>query len=46
MWDGIHDELAAHNLHLTMTRLPDERLTDEGVVPKLLREWMADGLLN
>lgn len=45
MWNGIHDELAAHNMHLTMARLPDEKLTDEGVVPKILREWMADGLL-
>ena len=45
MWDGIHDELAAHNLTLSMARLPDEKLTDKGTVPKILREWMADGLL-
>ncbi len=45
LWDGIHDALAAHNISLLMARLPDEKLTDEGVVPKILREWMADGLL-
>ena len=45
MWDGIHDELAAHNMHLTLARLPDEKLTDEGEAPKILREWMADGML-
>ena len=45
LWDGIHDELARHDLHLTVSRLPDEKLTDEGVVPKILREWMCDGLL-
>lgn len=42
---GIHDALAKHDLHLTMTRLPDEQLTSEGFVPKILRQAMADGLL-
>ena len=42
---GIHDALARHDLHLTMTRLPDDKLTSEGFVPKILREAMADGLL-
>lgn len=45
LWDGIHDELAARDMTLSMARLPDEKLTDEGVVPRMLREWMADGLL-
>ena len=45
LWEGIHDELASVNMTLTMARLPDEKLSDEGVVPKILREWMVDGLL-
>lgn len=42
---GIHDELAAHDLNLTLVRLPDEKLIASGVTPKILRQWMADGLL-
>ncbi len=42
---GIEDALAEHNLHLTMARLPDQTLTEDNAVPKILREWMADGLL-
>ncbi|MEX0653739.1 MAG: LacI family DNA-binding transcriptional regulator [Phycisphaeraceae bacterium] len=43
--NGIHDALAAQGMHLTVTRLPDEKLTDAGYVPKILREVSADGLL-
>jgi DNA-binding LacI/PurR family transcriptional regulator len=42
---NIHDALAQHDLHLTVVRLPDEKLTDEAVVPRILSEWMCDGLL-
>lgn len=42
---GIHDELARHDLHLTVARLPDEKLVSAGLVPKLLREWACDGVL-
>jgi len=42
---GIDEELARHNMHLTIARLPDEKLTREGYVPKILREWLSDGLL-
>lgn len=42
---GICDALEAKGMHLTVARLGDQKLTDEGFVPKLLREWMADGLL-
>jgi len=42
---GIHDELARHDYHLTLARLPDEKLVSEGFVPKLLREWACDGVL-
>jgi LacI family transcriptional regulator len=43
--EGICDELALHGMHLNVARLPSEALADEGLVPKLLREWTADGLL-
>lgn len=43
--EGICDELAAHGMHLNVARLPGQALADEGLVPKLLREWTADGLL-
>lgn len=42
---GVHDELAQHNMHLNITRLPDQQLTSNGFVPKVLRENMADGIL-
>jgi DNA-binding LacI/PurR family transcriptional regulator len=42
---GIHDELATHDLNLMLVQAPDASLTDEAVVPRLLREWMVDGLL-
>jgi LacI family transcriptional regulator len=45
MQRGIHDELAAHDLHLMLVQAPDASLTDEAAVPRLLREWMVDGLL-
>ncbi len=45
MLDGIHDELARHNLHLMFSRLLDEQLTNEEFVPKIIREWMSDGML-
>ena len=43
--DGIYEELARHDWHLMLSRLTDEQLCDESVVPKILREWLADGLL-
>ncbi|HAU39095.1 MAG TPA: hypothetical protein DCX07_15450 [Phycisphaerales bacterium] len=43
--DGIQGELAAHEMHLVMSRLSDEKLTSEANLPRLLREWMTDGLL-
>ena len=42
---GIEDALAERDLHLTLARLPDQTLTEDNSVPKILREWMADGLL-
>jgi LacI family transcriptional regulator len=43
--DGIQDELAAYDMHLVLAKLPDDKLVDEGYIPKILRELMADGLI-
>jgi LacI family transcriptional regulator len=45
LFDGLHDSLAEHEMHLCVVKLPDEKLTDAGFVPKILREWCCDGLL-
>src|SRR6185295_16580276 len=42
---GIHDGVAEHDYHMSLTVLPDDKLTSQGFVPKILRQWMADGLL-
>ncbi len=41
----IHDELARHELRLLVSKLPDEKLTDEHLVPTILRHLCCDGLL-
>lgn len=43
LWQGVHDELAEQQMTLSIARLPDDEITR--VVPKMLREWMVDGLL-
>ncbi len=43
--DGIDEALAAADLHLMVARLPDDKLTDPGEMPKLLRQLTSDGLL-
>lgn len=45
MLDGIQDELAAHNMDLTLARLTDEHLAGDAPLPKMLRERTADGIL-
>ena len=45
MLSGISEALSARDQHLTITLLPDEQLTSEGVIPKILRQWLADGLI-
>ena len=42
---GLLEATAEHDLHLTVAALPDTKLTDQGYMPKILREWAADGLL-
>lgn len=43
--DGLDDELATHNMHLTVSRLTDEELSSPAFLPKVLREYMADGMI-
>jgi DNA-binding LacI/PurR family transcriptional regulator len=43
--DGLDDELARHNMHLTVSRLTDEQLSSAAFLPKVLREYMADGMI-
>lgn len=42
---GAADALAERDMHLTIARIPDHKLTDEDFMPRALREWTADGLL-
>jgi LacI family transcriptional regulator len=43
--DGLDDELARHDMHLTVSRLSDEELSSAEFLPKVLREAMADGMI-
>ena len=43
--DGIDEELARHNMHLTISRLSDEELSSDEVLPKVLREYLAEGMI-
>jgi LacI family transcriptional regulator len=43
--DGIDDELTRHDMHLTISRLSDEELSEANCLPKVLREYMADGMI-
>ena len=43
--EGICDALAEQGLHLSVARFAEEALVNEKFVPKMLREWTADGLL-
>ena len=45
MLDGICEALAAEDLNLSISRVPDEKLASQGYIPKVLREQMSDGLL-
>jgi DNA-binding LacI/PurR family transcriptional regulator len=42
---GIDAALRPQNYHMSLSHFPDDTLTDPQFVPKLLREWFADGLL-
>jgi LacI family transcriptional regulator len=43
--DGLDEELARHNMHLSVSRLSDEELSNDDFVPKVLREYLADGMI-
>jgi LacI family transcriptional regulator len=43
--DGILRELTPRQMHLALARLDDRGLTDPVFMPRILREWSADGLL-
>jgi LacI family transcriptional regulator len=43
--DGIQAELVSHDMHLAVTRMPDPQLADPNLVPKVLRQNMADGII-
>jgi LacI family transcriptional regulator len=43
--DGILAALTPRGLHLTLSPVPDERLSDPDYTPKMLRTWACDGLL-
>jgi DNA-binding LacI/PurR family transcriptional regulator len=43
--DGIHDELAAHDMHLMLVKLRKEELSCDESGPRLFRELMVDGFL-
>jgi LacI family transcriptional regulator len=45
MLHSIRHHLTKRELHLTLGDLPDEPLTSEAYVPRILREWSVDGLL-
>lgn len=42
---GVMERLGDLDLQLMVTMLPDEKLTSEGFVPRILRQSMSDGLL-
>ena len=43
--EGLEHALDLQGLHLTLSRLPDEKLTEEGYLPRVMREVATDGLL-
>ncbi len=43
--DGLIDAAAEYDQHLLVSRISDEKLTDPDFVPKILREFAADGLV-
>lgn len=45
MLNAIADALSRRGLRLSIDKLPDDKLVQEGVVPDLLRAWSVDGLL-
>ncbi len=42
---GIHDALEKNDFHMSLAMLPDNKLINKDFVPRILREWMSDGLI-
>jgi LacI family transcriptional regulator len=42
--DGLNDELALHSVHLSVSLLSDQQLSED-FVPQVLSEYVADGML-
>ncbi|MEX0654618.1 MAG: LacI family DNA-binding transcriptional regulator [Phycisphaeraceae bacterium] len=42
---GLHDAAESWGEHLALGRVPDEKLSQEGWLPEILRRWSVDGLL-
>jgi LacI family transcriptional regulator len=42
---GVQIAAEEHQYHLHLERLPAEQMMEEGLWPRVLREWMTDGLL-
>lgn len=45
MLEGVSDELSTHNLHLHVERVDEEAMLDEQMWPRVLREWVSDGII-
>lgn len=45
LFEGIQSGIREHDLHLTVATVPEPQIQDQQLVPKFLRQWMADGLL-
>jgi LacI family transcriptional regulator len=45
LFENLLECLEGRGYHMTIARLPDEQLVSEGFVPKILKNWCADGLL-
>jgi LacI family transcriptional regulator len=43
--DGLMDAAAEHDQHLLISRVPDGKLSDSNFVPKILKEFAADGVI-
>jgi DNA-binding LacI/PurR family transcriptional regulator len=43
--DGVDEELLQHNMHLSVSLLSDEQLSNDDFIPKVLREYVADGMI-
>jgi DNA-binding LacI/PurR family transcriptional regulator len=42
---GVDSELSKHNLHLHFESVTVEAMYDEAMWPRVLREWMSDGII-